>query len=238
MSASESVSGQEKLNIFKALEKETILLNVRLLRTGLTQLAVIKRLTSQNEDWFFLIECSQRFKERISTMDNWGMAFAFIGEQGIHYRFKTVGGKFIGGCDMLIRVPDAIDRFHRRKHFRIKAHPAARLKAKIDGREAVMKLIDISQGGALVMFADKEQENRMMAAGQALTDLRIKLLPGEKDAAALRVKQAEVRSVALEPNSGTFHFGIMFVDLSKLEEKLIKERIYVDERQMLRKKGA
>ena len=238
MSASESVSGQEKLNIFKTLEKETILLNVRLLRTGLTQLAVIKRLTSQNEDWFFLIECSQRFKERISTMDNWGMAFAFIGEQGIHYRFKTVGGKFIGGCDMLIRVPDAIDRFHRRKHFRIKAHPAARLKAKIDGREAVMKLIDISQGGALVMFADNEQENRMMAAGQALTDLRIKLLPGEKDAAALRVKQAEVRSVALEPNSGTFHFGIMFVDLSKLEEKLIKERIYVDERQMLRKKGA
>ena len=77
----------------------------------------------------------------------------------------------------------------------------------------------------------------MLAAGQELSDLRIKLLPGEKDAEALRVKQAEVRSVALEPNSGTFHFGIMFVDLSKLEEKLIKERIYVDERQMLRKKG-
>ena len=238
MSASEPVSGQEKLNIFKALEKEAILLNVRLLKTGLTQLAVIKRLTAQNGDWFFLIECSQKFKEKISIMNTWGMAFAFIGEQGIHYRFKTVGGRLIGGCDMLIRVPDAIDRFHRRKHFRIKAHPAARLKAKIDGRESVMKLIDISQGGALVMFADKGQENRMMAAGQELTDLRIKLLPGEKDAEALRVKQAEVRSVALEPNSGTFHFGIMFVDLSKLEEKLIKERIYVDERQMLRKKGA
>ena len=101
-----------------------------------------------------------------------------------------------------------------------------------------MKVIDISQGGALVMFANEEDETRMLATGQELTDIRIKLLPGEKDVEALRVNQAEVRSVALEPNSGTYHFGLMFVELSKLEEKLIKERIYVDQRQMLRKKGA
>ncbi len=238
MVASESINGEEKLNIFRLLEKEGILLNARLFKTGLTQLAVIKRLTAQNGNWFFLIECSQIIKERISTMDEWRMGFAFIGEQGIHYRFNTSGGRVIGDCDVLLRVPDAIDRFHRRKHFRIKAHPAARLRASIEGKPALLKVIDISQGGALVMFADKENENRMLATGQELTDLRIKLLPGEKYEHALRVNQAEVRSVALEPNSGTFRFGLMFADLSKLEEKLVKERIYVDERQMLRKKGA
>lgn len=237
MAASEQIIGEEKLNIFRTLEKEAILLNAHLMRTGLTQLTVIKRLTSQNGDWFFLIECADIFKERINRMEVWGMRFAFIGEQGVHYRFKTIGGRMIGGCDLLIQVPEALERFHRRKHFRIKAHPAARLKAQADGKELEMRIMDISQGGALVMFVNQEDENRMLASGQELKDLRIKLLPGEKDAEALRVKQAEVRSVALEPNSGTFHFGIMFIDLSKLEEKLIKERIYVDQRQMLRKKG-
>jgi c-di-GMP-binding flagellar brake protein YcgR len=76
----------------------------------------------------------------------------------------------------------------------------------------------------------------MLSSGQQLLDLRIMLLPGEKEGEALRVNRAEVRSVALEPQSGTYHFGLMFVDLTSREEKAIKNRIYVDQRQMLRKK--
>lgn len=236
MSASEFISGQEKLDIFKQLEKEGILLNVHLLGTGLTQLTVIKRLVSKKKEWHILIECPQGFREKVSGLDAWDLAFAFIGEQGIPYRFNTSGGEMVGGSDILIKVPGAIERLHRRKHFRIKAHPSAVLKASINGQEAEMKMIDISQGGALVMFSPKETGNRMLTTGQELTDIRMKLLPGEKEEHALRVNRAEVRSVALEPNSGTYHFGLMFVDLSKREEKSIKERIYVDQRQMLRKK--
>ncbi len=236
MSASEFVSGQEKLNIFKQLEKEGIILNMHLLGTDLKKLTVIMRVISRKKEWFFLIECPPELKEKISGLDEWELAFAFIGEQGIPYRFITVGGEMVGGHDMLIKVPDAIERRLRRKHFRIKAHPAAVLKAVINGQDVEMKMIDISQGGALVMFSEHENKNRMLATGQELTDIRMMLLPGEKEIDALRVKRAEVRSVALEPNSGIYHFGLMFVDLNKMEEKLIKDRIYVDQRQMLRKK--
>lgn len=236
MTASELISGQDELDIFRHLEKEGVLLHVHLLGTCLKQMTVIKRLTSRKKEWSFLIECPQALKEEISRRDEWEMAFAFIGEQGIPYRFTASGGKMVGDHDLLIKVPDTIKRIHRRKHFRIKAHPSAVLKARLsNGDETEMKMIDISQGGALIMFSDNQQ-NQMLTTGQELADIRMKLLPGEKDSEALRVNRAEVRSVALEPNSGTFHFGLMFVDLSEDEEKLIKERIYVDRRQMLRKR--
>ncbi len=237
MAARDAIRDQEKIDIFKQMEKEGIILYMHLLGTGLKQLTVIKRLTTKKDNWCFLIECPQGFRRKLPETDKWELGFAFIGEQGVPYRFTTVGGEMVGNSELLIKVPAEIERRRRRKHFRIKAHPRAVLRAKIGGREAKMKMIDISQGGALVMFADQQDENRMLATGQELTDIRITLLPGEKEAEALRVKQAEVRSVALEPNSGTYHFGLMFVDLSEQEEKLIKERIYVDQRQMLRKKG-
>lgn len=236
MAAKDAIKDKEKLDIFKQMEKEGIILNVHLQGTDLKQLTVVKRLTTKKKVWYFEIDCPQGFKEQNSQPDNWELAFAFIGDQGVPYRFTTVGGELVDDSDMLIKVPDEIERKRRRKHFRIKTHPAAVLKAKVDGKEAEMKMIDISQGGALVMFARPEDEYRMLSTGQELTDIRIKLLPGEKDAEALRVNRAEVRSVALEPNSGTFHFGLMFVNLSAQEEKFIKERIYVDQRQMLRKK--
>jgi c-di-GMP-binding flagellar brake protein YcgR len=234
MSASEFVSGREEIDIFKQLEKEGIILHVHLRGTSLKQLVVVKRLTTKKKEWYFLIDCPQSFREKAGGINEWELAFAFIGEQGIPYRFATSGGGMVGDCDMLIKVPDAIERIHRRKHFRIKAHPAAVLKAGINGEDAEMRMIDISQGGALVMFSDKK--GRMLTTGQELTDIRMMLLPGEKEAQSLRVNRAEVRSVALEPKSGLYHFGLMFVDLSKQEEKAIKDRIYVDQRQMLRKK--
>jgi c-di-GMP-binding flagellar brake protein YcgR len=234
MSASEAVTGQEKIDIFKQLEKEGIILNVHLRGTCLKQLAVVKRLTTKKKEWCFLIECPPSFKEKKPEVSAWDLAFAFIGEQGVPYRFTTTGNIMVGDHDVLIHVPEAIERIHRRKHFRIRAHPAAVLKARINKEEAVMKMVDISQGGALVMFPDNQ--GRMLTTGQELTDIRMMLLPGEKEADSLRVYRAEVRSVALEPKSGLFHFGLMFVDLSKKEEKAIKDRIYVDQRQMLRKK--
>lgn len=236
MTANEFISGQEEVDIFKHLEKEGIILHAHLLGTDLKQLTVIKRMTCKKKNWYFLIECPPGFKEKVNGIKNWELAFAFIGEQGTPYRFNTSGGEMIGGRDILIKAPDTIERKIRRKHFRIRAHPAAVLKAKVDGEDAVMKMVDISQGGALVMFSDNGRGNRMLTTGQELTDIRITLLPGEKESQALRVNRAEVRRVVLEPNSGTYHFGLMFVDLNKLEEELIKERICVDQRQMLRKK--
>ena len=235
MSVSEFVSGQERLEIFNQLEREGIILNAHLMGTGLKQLTVIKRLTSKKDEWFFLMACPACFKARISDLDDWDLGFAFIGEQGIPYRFFTSGGSMVGENDILIRIPETIERIIRRKHFRIKAHPAAVLRARADAQEIEMRVIDISQGGALVMFT-ADQQLRMLSSGQQLLDLRIMLLPGEKEAEALRVNRAEVRSVALEPQSGTYHFGLMFVDLTSREEKAIKNRIYVDQRQMLRKK--
>lgn len=236
MTANEFISGQKKLDVFRQLEKEGIILHAHLLGAGLKQLTVVKRLTLKKKKWYLLIECPPGFKNNINNIKEWNLEFAFIGEQGTPYRFNTSGGEMIGDSDMLIKMPETIELKHRRKHFRIKAHPAAVLKAKVNREETEMKMVDISQGGALVMFSDNSQANRMLTTGQELTDIRIMLLPGEKEAQALRVNRAEVRRVVLEPNSGIYHFGLMFVDLNRMEEKLIKERICVEQRQMLRKK--
>jgi len=190
MASRDAITDQEKLDIFRQMEKEGILLNAHLLGTGLKQLTEIKRLVTKKEDWYFLIECPQSFQEKVGEPDKWELAFAFIGEQGVPYRFSTMGGEMVGSSDMLIRVPDSIERKRRRKHFRIKTHPAAVFRASIGGKAAEMRMIDISQGGAMVMFAREEDESRMLATGQELTDIRITLMPGEKESEALRVNQA------------------------------------------------
>ncbi|MEW6076968.1 MAG: PilZ domain-containing protein [Thermodesulfobacteriota bacterium] len=235
MNTSEIVSGQEKIDIFSQMEKEGIIINVHLRGSCLKHLAVIKRLTTKKKEWYFLIECPQSFKSAKPEVSEWELAFAFIGDQGVPYRFITSGGGMVGDRDVLIPVPESIERIHRRKHFRIRCHPAALLKAKTDGGEVAMKMVDISQGGSLVMFPDNK--GRMLAKGQILMNIRIMLLPGEKEEESLRVGRAEVRSVSLEPKSGLYHFGLMFADLNQREEKAIKDRIYVDQRQTLRKKS-
>ena len=100
---------------------------------------------------------------------------------------------------------------------------------------AVLGVINISLGGALVMFPGSDADQNPVQMGQEISDIVIDLYPSKADRVPVRVDKAVVRRVIIEHVTNKQHYGLMFIDMAQKEASRLKDYIYVNQRLMLRK---
>lgn len=204
--------------------------------TNFSKLTTITGVEQKGKGPSFTINCPVGFKEAVRQYDDWPLSFSFTGDQGIPFIFTTSGGTFADEKTLIIGFPDTIRENQRRQYVRIKLGSEARLKARISDRQYTMSLVDVSEGGALVMVEEKKAAGRpLLSKNQPLTNLQLERLSKKQAHDPITVDAAVVRRVAVGATSGNYHYGIMFTDIKKDEAQRLKNALNVDRPQKPRK---
>jgi len=237
MMENDSTNRQDPLTVFRQLQQEGLILYMSLQGTLFKKLTVIDQVSSGSNQLLFAVNCPEGYPEAAAGLKEKVFDFTFIGKDGIPCRFTTTGGKITKGNKLLFKIPAVVEQRHRRRHFRIKMPPGASLTARVNGDEKKMAMIDISQGGTLITGFGDDRKARQFQNGQELTDLRLNLLTSSgNDTAPVLVRRAEIKRVVFEKNTEIYYYGMMFKEITKNENQRLKEQIYVNQRQMLRKR--
>ncbi len=231
-----NTSNDQKLALFRQLQQDGLILHMSLQGTSFKKLTVIDQVSSSdNNQSLFAVSCPKGYQDAVEGLGEKSFDFTFIDKNGIPSRFTTTGGKIIKGNRLLFKIPATVEQRHRRRHFRIKMPAGAYLTARADGQEKKLAMIDVSQGGALITGFGDDRKQKQFEDNQELTDLSLNLLTSGEEVAPVSVRRAEIKRVVFEKNTESFYYGLMFKEITKSENLRLKERIYVNQRQMLRK---
>ncbi|MDY6903635.1 MAG: PilZ domain-containing protein [Thermodesulfobacteriota bacterium] len=236
MDDAERITGKKRWQVFEQLIKSRFLLHMRLKGTDFEKLTVVTGIKTEKNRPVFMVDSPQDLPRAVTGITSPEFLFNFTGESGIPYTFKAAGGRFLDNSTLLLDFPEVIRRKQRRSYFRIKPPVGVGLTAVVDEDVHPMNIVDISEGGALVMFAGRKGHVPVLTEGHKLRQLGINLLPGETEKPPVTVKEALVRRVVTNTASGKYHYGIMFTNIARVEQQALREYIYATQRQILKKK--
>lgn len=236
MSDGEMLTGQEALEIIESLKTNSTILQMHLQGTHFKKLTVVTGIKRRGGKTILAVDHPPGFDKAAKNINRWEICFTFTGVHGIPYSFTTLGGTVVAADNtIMVEAPAAVERKQRRKHLRVKPPPGASIKARIAGDAYDIQIINISLGGALVMFSSPGMGHEAVQLGQEISDIVIDLYPGKADRDPVRVDRAVVRRVLTEHVTSKQHYGLMFIDMTQKEAKRLKDYIYVNQRLMLRK---
>jgi c-di-GMP-binding flagellar brake protein YcgR len=100
-----------------------------------------------------------------------------------------------------------------------------------------MNVIDISQGGALVMPVNLDMEDPNVSVFKVGSKLRnIELtFPSEEKVFRVHVDEAQVGRLGEHPVTNRTNFALQFTDIEKSQQKMLIDLIFTHQRNTLRK---
>jgi len=232
------LTGQAVEDILKELKRNSTILQMHLQGTNFKKLTVIIGLAKKGEKRFFTVDSPPGFEQAASSRGRWSIYFTFTDADGVPYSFSSAGGNrsFLKKRNAIrLEYPARIERKQRRKHLRVKPPVGSVTTAIIDGKPYDIQIINISLGGALVMFSSPDVQKRVVSRGKEIRDIMIDMFPGREDRSPVKINRAVVRRVITEQVSNKEHYGLMFIDMSQEDTARLKEYIYANQRQVLRK---
>ncbi|MDY6832849.1 MAG: PilZ domain-containing protein [Thermodesulfobacteriota bacterium] len=236
MAEGELLTGQEAREILRDLRKNSTILQMHLKGTHFKKLTVVTAIQPKPGRPLLYVDHPPGFAKAAEGVDNWEIVFTFTGVHGIPYSFTTFGGFFREEDNTIaVEAPEAVERKQRRKHLRVKPPVGTVTTAIIDGEGYDIQIVNISLGGALVMFSSPVIKEDVVKRGQEVKDITIDLFPGKAGKEPVKVDRAVIRRVITEHVTSKQHYGLMFIDMARNETMRLKDYIYVNQRLMLRK---
>ncbi|MDY6822188.1 MAG: PilZ domain-containing protein [Thermodesulfobacteriota bacterium] len=236
MNDAERITEKKRWQVFEQLIKNRYLLNMHLKGTEFEKLTVVTEIKTQKNRPVFMVDIPQGLNRAMERVNKPEFLFTFTGESGIPYMFKTTPGRFVNTTTLMLDFPDEIRRKQRRAYFRIKPPVGVSLRATVDEDTYSMGIVDISEGGALVMFSARKGNVPVLDEGHKLKHLEISLFPDEPEKPPVAVTEAVVRRVVANPVSGKYQYRVMFSKIAREEQQTLRENIYATQRRMLKKK--
>lgn len=234
MSDAEIIEGKNLVKFFEELWKKKTVIKMNLLSQSYERLTIIIGILNDKDPFHFIIDYPEGFKKVIQRISKWEMRFEFKGKDRLTYRFRTSGG-YISERDICIPFPPNIERFQRRRSFRLDVPLGARMLIPKNTKQYELTVINVSESGALVAVGRGSSSRPLFQPGDYLRRITI-LFPEEDGQIRVPVKKALVKR--LEKNSLTLRqqYAIQFMDLEPLERKELKEQLYKVQRDFLRKR--
>ena len=237
MAETEKISGDGVARIFKELLQLKTLLKLILLDTDFQHPTIITALTDQKTGPCFIIDTPEGFREAVADIDSWRIHFEFIGKDNIKYSFKTTGAEIIDN-QMIIKLPELVERKQRRKLFRINAPAGTMLCFTINVKRYKLEVIDISIGGSLAAMVQTAshayQEPPFPKIGE-LKDVEL-VFPAEICRKPIKIKTAKIKRTKKNPEAPRYEMAFEFSKINSRNEGLLTDLIYRLQRRQLRKR--
>ena len=137
----EKIAGDDILRILNELQQDKTLLKMQLPTGDFERLTFIIDIRKRKRIQYILIDNPEGFLEATEGLADWRLRFEFTGRDGIMYVFESDGGEYSQGM-IWIKLPEMIDRYQRRKLFRLEAPPGTRLYFRLNNnRYALLTML-------------------------------------------------------------------------------------------------
>jgi c-di-GMP-binding flagellar brake protein YcgR len=230
----EKITGKRILDILKELKEDRTLITLRLPDQDYEWLTVISDIGTRQKKAFLLIDCPDDFNQTYVGEKGLRMKVEFHGKDGLPYNFSASGAE-IERNRIRLQFPEVIERYQRRRDFRLAVPPGIMLRFE-DGSEAVeMTVVDISIGGAAVMKEKGLLRESLLTTGRKLKDIEL-VFPFDEEDKRIRIKMSLVVRSKPHPVTGQNHYAIHFTHIDRDEEKALIDVIYRYQRQLLRQR--
>jgi len=239
MTGAEKVQGKKLIRLIEQVQRERIMLSMRLVGHNYERLTMITRIPKDKNVSFFTIDPPRDFRNTVSKLGTWEIHFNFKGPDNLEYIFTTSGGKFYGN-EIQINFPDYIERLQRRRYFRLSVPTGTKLFFESDQVQREINLINISMRGTLGLlktFNEKDQKKPIFKTDDYLKNIEIVFPSDTKDnEQKLRIKKAIIRRAEHDPQKNMDLYAFEFVSFDKDQEKMLIQIIYNIQRSFLQRK--
>lgn len=231
----EPVTGIHRLEIIRPLIDRATLVSVRVPGRNYQQLTVITAIQSGNKGDFLVMDYPKQLQQSIAGLPEWTLQLSFKGDDGIACQF-TASDCRIDGNELIIGMPESIQRIQQRSTFRTEVPLGSKLLITANQVDHEMSVVNISQGGVLFALRKGGDIRENLVKGQEVDN--VKLLFNLKSAVELiRVKKAKILRVEKISGGTRWRYAIRFTRMSPDQESLLKSVIYQIQGELLRKRS-
>jgi len=233
----EIIRDKRRFDIFKQLQNDKTLVKMYVLGRQYERLTVVTATRFEKKTPYFLIDHPEGFTKAVANDDNCRIHFEFVGNDNLVYTFKTTGKATIGG-KICIRFPEVITRVQRRRNFRMVPPLGTKMYISKSLGRLEMNVVDISQGGALVLPVNLDMQDpngSVFKVGSKLRNIEL-TFPFEEKVFKVHVDEAQVRRLGKQPVTNRINLALQFTDIDKNQQKILIDLIFTHQRNTLRKR--
>ncbi len=233
----EKIQGQNILQLFRELKKDSTLLNVHLPDNNYKYLARIVDIRIRHKTAYFLIEYPESFKTLFKNSEAASIGFEFTGKDEINYAFRIPAWQIVKN-KLWLQLPQLVERKQRRRQFRISAPAGTTLHFKLNSKHFELKVIDISLGGSLCVLIDTSKHNDRHAdltRTKYIEALDLNF-PSQNESIIVTIERAEVKRLNHDPLSNRYEYALEFRKIDSINKRKLNDQIYRFQREFLRKR--
>jgi c-di-GMP-binding flagellar brake protein YcgR len=238
----DKIRGGDILKLFRRLQQDVIPLKMRLMNGEYERLTHIAEIRKWKKTHYFLIEYHNNFRLAADGLDDPRLRFEFSGKDSINYNFETGIGQ-ISQKMIWARLPEIVNRYQRRGHFRLEAPHGTRLCFKINDQPYDLLVINISLGGTLSVLSTltikKERELRKKSP-EILENVKL-IFPSNNQSedskdTTVNIKHCKVIRQRTNPETQGYEFAIEFREMAEDQQKKLTTFFYQCQREYLKKR--
>lgn len=238
----DKIRGSAILNLFRKLQQDVIPLKMHLMNGEYERLTQIAEIRKRKKTHYFLIEYHDNFRLAADGLDDPRLRFEFSGKDNVNYNFETGIGQ-ISQKMIWVRLPEIVNRYQRRGHFRLEAPHGTRLCFYIHDQSYNLLVINISLGGTLGVLSTltlkREMELREKSP-ETLENVEL-IFPSnnvneDTEDTTVNIKHCKVIRQRRNPETQGYEFAIEFKEMAEDQQKKLTTLFYQWQREYLKKR--
>ncbi len=236
----EKIQGSAVLKLFKELQQDGIPLKMQLINSEYEHLTYIAKIRKWKKTHYFLIEYHENFRIATEDLDGFRIRFEFACKDNIYYAFETETDQ-ISHKTIWIRVPEIVNRYQRRGHFRMEAPHGTRLYFNINDKRYSLLVINISLGGTLGVLVSLTQKNAEVELQKKLPKMleNLELIFPTKVynvQSKVNIKQCKIIRQQINSQTQRYECAIEFKKIAADQQKKLTTLFYQWQREYLKKR--
>ena len=238
----DKIRGSAVLKLFRRLQQDVIPLKMHLMSGEYERLTHIDEIRKWRKAHYFLIEYHENFRIAADGLEDPRLRFEFSGKDNINYHFET-GFDQISRKMIWARLPEIVNRYQRRGHFRLEAPNGTRLCFKINDQPYDLLVINISLGGTLGVLSTLtiKMERKLREISPEILENVELIFPSDNDNEDLEdskvnIKHCKVIRQRRNPETQGYEFAIEFKEMAEDQQKKLTTLFYQWQREYLKKR--
>ncbi len=226
--------------LFSELQADQIPLKIQLTTHDEPCLRLITEIRKHKRALHFIVKAPDNSPDLESETGHSRLLFEFTDKENIKYVFESEDWELSDGS-IWVKFPEFVNRFQRRKLYRLDAPPGTRLYFNVNDIRYKLLVVNVSLGGTLGVLVSltKEMEAELkLSNSKTLEDVEL-VFPSEnrKHAGSIvKIKRCQIKRQKRNPITGKFECAIEFKEINESQQKNLRDLFYKWQRTYLRRR--
>ena len=237
MATSEKIRREDTLSLWKTLKQDKTPITLSLLDKSAQWSVTANDVRTKRRRLYLVMDDNQSLRSELKDSPDLRLSMSFTDRNNVPHRCDISSCR-LNRSGIWLEIPETIERYQRRKIFRIEAPSGSELSLNIGGKDYSLLLIDVSINGALGLMSHMKSWSDAPALGQQGETLADAVLVFKTRSGPQRVHIAECTIRRLEPHeaTGKMQYGLEFTAIDEDNEQLLTKMIYEFQREYLRRR--